>query len=163
MTPSSATTEHIEILLTEILKQGGFPEARVTHKFSELFPHGVILQVSLEEKRLSRLLIGPRGEHLRALQYLLHRIVRERFQEETPSFLIDINSYLEGRMRRLRAQAERAAREALRDDRPIFFPPLSALERRIIHTTLASYEGVETESIGEKGERRVVVRPSRDL
>src|SRR3989338_7508857 len=37
--------------------------------------------------------------------------------------------------------------------------PMSSYERRLIHVELASHPDLETESIGEEPERRVVIRP----
>lgn len=59
----------------------------------------------------------------------------------------------------LEALARRAAREALRRGKPVFLPPMSAWERRIIHLTLQDHPQVYTRSQGREPNRRVGVFP----
>ena len=41
----------------------------------------------------------------------------------------------------------------------VTLPLMSSYERRIIHMTLADFNGVETESVGEANSRRIIIKP----
>ncbi len=74
-------------------------------------------------------------------------------------FSLDINDYKKERENYLVALAKNAAYEVRETKHERELEPMPASERRVVHVALASFEGVVTESIGEKGDRRVVVKP----
>jgi len=51
------------------------------------------------------------------------------------------------------------AEEVRRDRKRIRLNPMPAHERRTIHVTLANVPGVQTRSVGEGDERRVLIEP----
>ena len=107
------------------------------------------------------LLIGRRGQTIDAVQHLAQRIVFP----EGPSPVrveIDADGYRERRAQLLRADADDAADEALRDGRPVELDPMPASERRIVHEHLRERGGVETHSEGEEPDRYLVVSPADD-
>ena len=104
------------------------------------------------------LLIGRRGQTIDAVQHLAQRIVFH----EGPSpvrVVIDADGYRARRAESLRAEAEDAAEEALRLDRPVELEPMPASERRIVHEHLRELGGVETHSEGTEPARYLVVSP----
>lgn len=113
----------------------------------------------------SKYLIGQRGDNLSALQHIVRLVARRAIGEKnnTIYFLLDVNSYRYEKGQVLRDVAQKAAEDAKREGRPIILRRMSAYERRIIHTTLADHELVETESIGKDEERRVVVKPKQTI
>ena len=74
--------------------------------------------------------------------------------------VVDTAGYRVRRERRLRAVALKAAARAVREARAQALEPMSSAERRIVHTVLVEYDGVETASEGRDPARYVVVRPS---
>jgi spoIIIJ-associated protein len=107
------------------------------------------------------LFIGRRGQTIDAVQHLAQRIVFR----EGPSpirIVVDADGYRERRAESLRADAEEAAEEAQRTDRPVELSPMPASERRIIHEYLRERGGVETHSEGDEPGRRLVVSPLSD-
>ena len=62
-------------------------------------------------------------------------------------------------METLQDMARRFAERVRRTGRPLALKPMSAAERRIIHTTLAEDGSVATHSEGEEPDRRVVITP----
>ena len=58
--------------------------------------------------------------------------------------------------------AERLARKAVRTGRREILEPMNPFDRRIIHTTLADVDGVETVSKGEGKDRHVVIIPKAE-
>jgi spoIIIJ-associated protein len=107
------------------------------------------------------LFIGRRGQTIDAVQHLAQRIVFH----EGPSdvrVVVDADGYRERRAESLRADADDAADEVLRTDRPVELDPMPASERRIVHEYLRERGDVRTHSEGEEPERRLVVSPLAD-
>ena len=103
-------------------------------------------------------LIGRRGQTLEALNLVVNLIVAHRQGRRIP-VIVDVERYRERRVETLQEMARRFAERVRRSGRPLALKPMSAAERRIIHTTLAEDGGVATHSEGEEPERRVVITP----
>ena len=104
------------------------------------------------------LLIGRRGQTIDAVQHLAQRIVFH----EGPSPLrvvVDADGYRARRAETLRADADDAAEEAIRLERPVELDPMPAAERRIVHEHLRERGGVETHSEGQEPARYLVITP----
>ena len=107
----------------------------------------------------SALLIGRRGETLRALQLLVRTVVGRKLGANA-NFTVDVEGYDERRKQSLVNLADRVATRVIKTGRSIELEPMSARERRIVHISLAHQNGIETESSGDGKERRVVIQPS---
>ena len=114
------------------------------------------IQVDTEE---TGVLIGYHGETLAALQTILSQILFNKTQEWV-KINLNIGDYLEKREEQLHRIADKAVDQALHEQKSVTLPPLTPKERRIIHLYLKEKQTVETESIGEGGERRLVVFPA---
>jgi spoIIIJ-associated protein len=108
------------------------------------------------------LLIGRRGEHLRALQFLLNLMVNKQTGQHV-RVIVDVQHYRERRTTLLQGLAQRAADQVRSRGVPITLEPMPPHERRIVHLTLADDPDVTTESIYEDEKRRVVIKPRRRL
>ena len=115
-------------------------------------------------------LIGHHGETLDALQYLTNLAANRREDDESGSYTritVDIGNYRAKREETLRRLARRTAEKVLKYKRNITLEPMSAYERRIIHSEVQNIAGVTTNSVGSDNNRRVVVsldgqgRPAR--
>jgi len=106
------------------------------------------------------LLIGRHGQTIDALQ---HIAVRAAFigREDRKRVVIDAAGYRARREAALQGSADRAVSDALANDRPVELEPMSAFERRIVHTYLKENSDVDTHSEGDEPERRLVVTPVR--
>lgn len=104
----------------------------------------------------SGLLIGRRGETLRALQFVTNILVGHRTDGRV---VLDVEGYRERRYASLRTLATRVAERVISTGRSVTLEPMSANERRIIHITLADHPGVNTESAGAGESRKVTVSP----
>jgi spoIIIJ-associated protein len=107
------------------------------------------------------LFIGRRGQTIDAVQHLAQRIVFPEGPAQT-RVEIDADGYRERRAQLLRADADDAAEEALRDGEPVELEPMPPAERRIVHEHLRERGGVETHSEGEEPNRFLVVSPVDD-
>ena len=105
------------------------------------------------------LLIGRRGETLRALQFLL-RVIVSRELGEKANLMLDVAGYQERRNQSLTNMAQRVAESVLKTGRSVKLEPMPPNERRVVHVTLADYRGVATYSTGTGEGRQVVVEPA---
>lgn len=101
-------------------------------------------------------LIGRRGATLEALEVLLGLMVA-RSGRAPARVTVDVAGYWERRREWLERLARQTAERVQRAGRPVQLAPMSARDRRVIHTTLAGHPAVTTTSSGEGQQRRVTV------
>ena len=106
----------------------------------------------------SGLLIGRRGETLRALQFLVSFIASRRLGDRVNLF-VDVSGYQERRYETLRNLAQRNARRVASSGREITLEPMPPNERRIVHMALADDPDVNTISDGVGDGRHIVIEP----
>jgi spoIIIJ-associated protein len=106
----------------------------------------------------SGLLIGRRGETLRALQFIANLLVGRRVEGRV---IIDVEGYLERRYASLRTLAVRVAERVAATGRSITMEPMASSERRAIHMALADHAQVTTESTGVGEGRKITVLPKK--
>ena len=110
------------------------------------------------ESEESNFLIGQYGTNLQALQHIIRLLIRKKITERV-NFILDVNSYRQEKDASLIASAINMARQAIDEKREITLRPMSPYERRLVHLELANNKQVQTESQGEKENRRIVIRP----
>lgn len=103
-------------------------------------------------------LIGQAGASLDALQYVARILVSKKTSEPI-RFVLDVNNYRKSRIDLLEELAQDIAKQALSKRVAVTLQPMPAYERRVIHLALGGYSQINTESIGEGEERRIVVKP----
>jgi len=121
--------------------------------------NGEFLKVDLRGEQLG-VLIGRRGETLDALQYLINLAVN-RGRDQMTRVIIDIENYRVRREQSLRRLAGRMADKARLKGRSVVLEPMTASERRIIHTALQGREDIYTFSEGDEPFRKIVISPRR--
>lgn len=104
----------------------------------------------------SGIIIGRRGETLDALQYLTSLVVN-RQTDDYKRVTIDIENYRQKREDTLVKLADRLADRVVRYRKSVTLEPMNPYERRIIHSTLQNNKMVETHSVGEEPNRKVVI------
>ena len=106
------------------------------------------------------ILIGHHGDTLDALQYLANLASTRKNasgERDKSRVTIDIEGYRAKREDTLRALARRMAAKAIRNKRSVMLEPMSAYERRIIHSEIQGIEGVSTNSVGSDNNRKIVI------
>ena len=103
-------------------------------------------------------LIGRRGETLRALQYMTRLMLSRRLERWEP-VMVDVESYRVRRRRSLRQLAARMAERVAFSQQRVVLEAMPANERRIIHIALRDHPKVTTKSIGEGDRRKVTIIP----
>ncbi|MFL2804171.1 MAG: RNA-binding cell elongation regulator Jag/EloR [Dehalococcoidia bacterium] len=106
----------------------------------------------------SGLLIGRKGETLRALQFLTNVLVSNQTGAKA-RVSIDVEGYEDRRNQSLINLANRVAQRVTKTGRDIELEPMNPRERRVVHMALAENTSVETESSGSGFDRRVVISP----
>ncbi len=105
-------------------------------------------------------LIGHHGDTLDALQYLANLASARKNangERDKSRVTIDIEGYRAKREDTLRALAHRMANKALRIKRSVTLEPMTAYERRTIHSEIQGIDGVSTNSIGSDNNRKIVI------
>ncbi len=103
-------------------------------------------------------IIGHRGEGLNALQYLTSVIVSKN-NRHAKKIRVDCDNYRARRESSLIALAQRMAKKVEKTHSSLKLEPMTANERRIIHTALADSQTVETLSKGEEPHRFLIIKP----
>jgi len=103
------------------------------------------------------IVIGRRGETLDALQYLLGLAVN-KYSDNFMRVVLDVGNYREKREETLERLAKRLADKVLKTKRNMTLEPMNPYERRIIHATLQDFSSIETYSIGDEPNRKVVIK-----
>ena len=102
------------------------------------------------------ILIGYRGETLNAMQTILSNIANRNFNNKI-RIVLNIENYREKREKVLEELAQKVSKTVLKTGKSVTLEPMSAYERKIIHSKLQDNNKVETYSIGEGDNRRVVI------
>jgi spoIIIJ-associated protein len=118
--------------------------------------HPVVLDISGDDLGL---LIGWRGENLRALQTVLNLMTGDN-EAEGRRLILDVERYRARREEQVRELALRLAHRVKRTGQPYTLDPMQAYERRVVHISLESDEGVRTESAGAEPARRITINPT---
>ncbi|NLG81242.1 MAG: KH domain-containing protein [Bacilli bacterium] len=106
------------------------------------------------------ILIGREGKTIEALQYLA-RHVYNKYSNDKRVCTIDVGGYKQKRRMQLEILATKVAKEVARTKIEVKLDPMNSYERRIIHTKLADWRDVYTESVGEEPNRRLVIKPRK--
>jgi spoIIIJ-associated protein len=114
-----------------------------------------IMKIDLSGDNMG-IIIGKRGDTLDALEHLTSLCVN-RGDGEYTKVILDTENYREKRHATLVKLANNLARSVVRNHRKVTLEPMSSNERRIIHSTLQANPDIDTYSIGEEPNRRIVI------
>jgi len=148
-----------------------YDESQAAAKLRELLGHviaaiGVRSRIEIAETEESLeatcygddlgLLIGRHGQTIDAIQVLAAAIVGGA-GDGRREVVVDAAGYRDRRRRTLESLALWSAEEAVRTASRVELEPMSAAERKIVHTSLQGRADVTTTSEGDEPNRRVVV------
>ncbi|MBI2670275.1 MAG: hypothetical protein HYX20_03990 [Candidatus Yanofskybacteria bacterium] len=123
--------------------------------------------VSIDSDDDLSILIGKNGQNLSAFDHIAHLLVNKKlnnYNVEFPiNFMVDINDYRKSKTNYLVDVARNTAKRVIQTQKAEALLPMSSYERRLVHTELASFKELQTESIGQEPRRRVVIKPSLPL
>lgn len=104
-------------------------------------------------------LIGKNGETLDAFQQLIRAcLVKEIGYKK--NIVLDVNNYREKQVSSLEKDIREAAFKVRESGKSVELRPMNSYERRVAHTLIAQIADVDSESVGEGRERRIVIKAS---
>lgn len=125
----------------------------INYQIKEQDGNTIYIEIKGEE---AKFLIGYRGEVLNAIQTILVAVAGKNITEKI-HVNVDILGYREKRKKVLEDLAQRVANSVIKNRKSVTLEPMTAYERKIIHTILQTNAKVKTESIGEGEHRRIVI------
>ena len=140
---------NVEGYLLNVLKHMGIEAELKTNQTEES------LNIDISGEMMG-VVIGRRGDTLDALQYLCS-LVYNKNRDDYVRVNLDTENYRIKREETLVNLAKKIAGTVSRTGRSITLEPMNPNERRIIHSTLQSYDYINTYSIGEDPNRKIVV------
>jgi spoIIIJ-associated protein len=107
------------------------------------------------------ILVGPKGQTLAALQEITRTVVQRQVPGRTARLHVDVAGYREKRRVALERFTQQVATTVLETGTRKALEPMGAADRKVVHDTVNTIEGVSTTSEGEDPNRRVVILPDR--
>ena len=121
----------------------------------EITEDGNVIKVDIKGEDTGYL-IGYRGEVLNSIQTVLSNVA-SKSNKEKARVIVNIGGFREKREKDLQNLAVKIAGTVIKTKKSITLEPMSAYERKIIHTKLQENDKVKTFSVGEEPYRKVVV------
>jgi len=107
------------------------------------------------------LLIGKRGEMIKALEYVVGKIAGRTCKDGREKRVsIDVDGYKSRREDKVSKLVRETAKKVRKIKKPISLDPMPASERRIAYITLKREGGVSYETKVEKDKKRIIITPS---
>lgn len=144
----------IKNLIEEFLNKGGFSFDEVSVSL-DMDAGSYWASISSGD---SKVLIGRQGETMQAINYLLKRAVENKYKENTPRVIIDVNDYQKTKIDRIKTTAYMMAERARFFKSSVELEPMNAFERRVVHEFISGQDDLESESSGVGRSRRVVIK-----
>lgn len=153
-TDDGRQTEHAADFLTGLVSAFGLPATVSTHEVDDLYD-----EIRVEGADLG-LLIGPKAGALDAIQELTRVVAQRRSGGRGESRLrVDVAGYRQKRREALERFTRRLAEEVLASGVTKALEPMNSADRKVVHDTVGTMDGVSTLSEGEDPRRRVVITP----
>lgn len=122
---------------------------------SNIFIEEYCIHVKIDGENINSL-IGYRGSTINALQTIASAVANKNSKSKI-MVIVDVGDYKEKRERTLEELAEKMSQRVIKTNKSITLDPMTAYERKIIHTKLQNSDKVKTFSKGEEPHRRVVI------
>lgn len=117
-----------------------------------------VIELNIPSTHLNGFLIGQRGDTMRSLQFIISQALKQQGYEFV-RVNVDVADYKKQRAERLTKTAEEWISKVKESGEPYELKPMSPADRRTVHR-VATDAGLETESVGEGRDRRVVLKPA---
>lgn len=117
-----------------------------------------VIELEVPSTHLNGFLIGQRGETMRSLQFMVSSALKNQGFDYT-RVNVDVAEYKKQRAERLAQKAIAWLESVKQNNAPMELQPMSAVDRRVVHK-LAQEHGLESESVGEGRNRRIVLKPA---
>lgn len=148
--------EKIKIFLKEFIEKQPIKDINW-----EVKQNGFEIEININGGNEISYLIGYRGETLNALQTVISSIINKEHSEKIKVH-VDINGYRQKRIKTLEDLALKVSKTVLRTGKPIALEPMTAYERKIIHSALQGNNKITTFSKGEEPYRKIIIDIKKD-
>jgi spoIIIJ-associated protein len=128
-------------------------------KIVEIDEDTVELQVTGDDLGL---LIGPKGQTLAAVQDLTRTAVQQHGGGSHGRLMVDVAGYRQKRRVALEAFTRQQVERVQSSGTRLVLEPMSPADRKVVHDTVNTVDGMRTASEGEEPYRRVVILPEDD-
>lgn len=102
------------------------------------------------------ILVGPEGQTLDGLQYVMRKIITRKFPQKV-LFALDAAGFRENRMGELQERALRLAQEVKETGKSRTIPAINPAERRMVHMALQDDTEIRSRSVGEGLFKKVLI------
>ncbi len=123
-----------------------------------LLDNGDTIELAVEGSDVG-MLIGPRGATLAAIQELTRTVAQRRVAEGQPRIVVDVAGYRKDRREALERFTRDVAAQVVASGVVRVLEPMPPADRKVVHDTVNTIDGVSTSSEGEEPRRRVVIQP----
>ena len=124
-----------------------------------LLDDGDTIELAVEGQDVG-MLIGPRGATLSAIQEITRTVAQRRVAEGQPRLVVDVAGYRKERREALERFTRDVAAQVVSTGVVRVLEPMPPADRKVVHDTVNSIDGVSTSSEGEEPRRRVVIQPN---
>lgn len=138
---NSQLEQDVLVFVATMLQKMGY-EGKVTVGFRKERKLGIII-----ESDNSSIIIGRKGKNLDAIQLLANVFVGKRHSDM--KIVVDSENYRMRHEEQLIRMAFKSAEQVMRSGRSRLLEPMNPYERRLVHTALNDFGGVDTKSEGE--------------
>ena len=119
---------------------------------------GDTLELAVEGEDVG-MLIGPRGATLSAIQEITRTVAQRKAAEGQPRIVVDVAGYRKDRREALERFTRDVAGQVVATGVVRVLEPMPPADRKVVHDTVNTIDGVSTTSEGEEPRRRVVIQP----
>ncbi len=119
--------------------------------------HPPRIHVNLSTRKSDNLLIGKKGETLKALEHILYQVFRKKYKDF--KVRLDISDYKRKRHSFIIHKAKAVAKLVKEIKREITFDPLSEEEEKLVRRVLKKEKGIRIYTAGRGERKNLIIAP----
>ena len=124
---------------------------------------GSQLRVTLDVEN-STPLLEENSQLLRSIQHIIRVLVHKQYPEDKTHFFLDVSNYRKERERVLSIKVpELTQNKVLKEGKTVILINLTSYERLLVHQMLLGVKCIETTSVGNIENRKLLILPSSDV
>ena len=105
----------------------------------------------------NNILIGKDGKTLNAIQLILRQFCKQLNKFDF-KIMVDASNYKAKKIKNLEYEIKKICKEVLKTKVEVKLDPMNSFERRIVHSIVTEFEGLESISYGENPNRYTVIK-----
>ncbi len=105
----------------------------------------------------NNILIGKDGKTLNAIQLILRQSFKELNQFNL-RIIVDVSNYKAKKLKNLEYEVKKICKEVLKTKVEVKLDPMNSYERRLVHSIVTEFDGLQSISYGETPNRYTVIK-----